>query len=236
MVAQAAAPCNPPPETEAWAEQPTPTHPQRAFVDVSDGAHGVMLANRGLPEYEVLPREDGAEIALTLLRCVGWLSRDDIHCRTNHAGPGVAVPEAQCPGRHTFRYSLIPHTGDHHQAYTLAYDFQTDLRAISIGERPSPPMTSRAKGLPDTLSFVTVEPATLEISAIKEPENGKGLIIRCWNTGSEPVKGTFQLWRPFRQAVRVNLAEKEQATLAHDADTVTLPVGGQQVVTIKVEF
>ncbi|MBE9471730.1 MAG: hypothetical protein IMY75_06470, partial [Chloroflexi bacterium] len=230
--------------TDTWAEQPVSTHPQRAFVDVSDGEQGVMLANRGLPEYEVLRCEDGAEIALTLLRCIGWLSRDDMHCRRGHAGPAEAVPEAQCPGRHTFRYSLIPHTGDYRQAHALAYGFQTDLRAIPTGAHPGPlvlsevegPVLSKAEGLPATLSFVTVEPATLEISAVKAPEEGEGLIVRCWNVGSKPVKGTIRLWRPFRRALRVNLAEEGDTELACDTDTVTLPVRGREIATLRFEF
>jgi alpha-mannosidase len=216
-----------PAETGGWAEQPVPTCPQRAFVDVSDGKQGVMLANRGLPEYEVLRGEDGAEIALTLLRCVGWLSRGDMHCRQSHAGPGEAAPEGQCPGRYTFHYSLIPHTGDYRQAHALAYGFQTDLRALSTDANSGP--------LPTTFSFVAVEPATLELSAVKEPEDGAGLIVRCWNVGDEPVEGTVRLWRPFRRALRVNLAEVEATELAHDADAVRLPVRGRQVVTTKFE-
>jgi len=237
-------PLDVPAGTEGWAEQPVSTHPQRAFVDVSDGERGVMLANRGLPEYEVLRDEDGAKIALTLLRCIGWLSRDDMHCRRGHAGPAEAVPEAQCPGRHVFRYSLIPHTGDYRQAYALAYSFQTNLRATATSAHPGPlvlskaegPVLSKAEGLPGTLSFVTVEPATLEISAVKKPEEGEGLIVRCWNVGSEPVEGTIRLWRPFRRALRVNLAEEGHTELACDTDTVTLPVRGWEIVTLRFEF
>jgi mannosylglycerate hydrolase len=214
--------------TEGWAEQPVPTHPQRAFVDVSDGEHGVMLANRGLPEYEVLRGDDKAEIALTLLRCVSWLSRDDMHCRQSHAGPAETTPEAQCPGRHTFRYSLIPHTGDYRQAHALAYAFQTDLRALSTGAHPGT--------LPTVLSFISVEPAALEVSAVKEPEDGEGLIVRCWNVDDVPVEGAIRLWRPFRRAVQVSLAEQEIAELARDADAVTLSVRGREIVTVRFEF
>jgi alpha-mannosidase len=217
-----------PTDTEGWAEQPVPTHPQRAFVDVSNGEHGVMLANRGLPEYEALRGDDKAKIALTLLRCISWLSRDDMHCRQSHAGPAETTPEAQCPGRHTFHYSLIPHAGDYRRAHALAYAFQTDLRALSTGAHPGP--------LPATLSFVSAEPATLEVSAVKEPEEGEGLIVRCWNVDDAPADGVIRLWRPFRRATRVNLAEQEIAELARDADVVTLPVRGREIVTVRFEF
>ncbi len=78
---------------ETWNEQPRPEVPQRAFTCLSDGKLGLAIANRGLPEVEALARPDGqAEIALTLLRCVGWLSRDDLPTRKGPAGPVVETP------------------------------------------------------------------------------------------------------------------------------------------------
>ena len=135
-------PCRP--GTETWAEQPVGTHPQLTFVDVSDGQRGVLLANRGLPEYEVLPGSDdtpGVTLALTLLRCVGWLSRGDLHNRNGHAGPGLATPQAQCPGRHTFHYALVPHAGNYMTAQQQAQAFNAPLRAICIPAN-SPPTTN----------------------------------------------------------------------------------------------
>ena len=95
---------------------------------------------------------------------------------------------------------------------------------------------SEVVGLPAALSFVTVEPATLEVSAVKAPEEGAGLIVRCWNVGREPVEGTLRLWQPFRRALRVNLAEEGVAELGRGADEVTLPVRGRQIVTARFEF
>ncbi len=52
--------------------------PRRAFSSITDGKSGLTIANRGLTEVEVLKNSAGnAEIAVTLLRCIGWLSRDD---------------------------------------------------------------------------------------------------------------------------------------------------------------
>ena len=62
------------PNGEGWAEAPYPTKHFRPFVYLGDGARGLALVTRGLPEYEVLGDGEGT-MALTLLRCVGWLSR-----------------------------------------------------------------------------------------------------------------------------------------------------------------
>jgi alpha-mannosidase len=211
-----------------WAEQPVPTRPQRGWTSLSDGRFGVTVANRGLPEVEVAQADRLCpEIALTLLRCVGWLSRDDFPCRAGHAGPALAVPEAQCPGRHTFRYALIPHAGDWRAAFAEADAFQTDLRALSVPAHSGP--------LPPTLSFVWIDPPALRLSALKSPEEGNGLILRLWNIEERPVEGTIRFWRPFARALRVNLAEEGEEVLATDTDTLRLTVGGRQVVTVRVE-
>ncbi len=211
-----------------WAEQPVPTRPQRGWACLSDGRVGVTVANRGLLEVEARRTEGGAEIALTLLRAVGWLSRDDFPCRKGHAGPGLAVPGAQCPGRHTFRYALIPHAGDWRAAFAEADGFQTDLRALATPSHPGP--------LPPVLSFVQIDPPALRLSALKPPEEGEGLILRVWNIEDRPVEGTVHFWRPFARAVRVNMAEAAMEELAAATDTLRLPVGGREVVTVRIEF
>ncbi|HEY0070586.1 MAG TPA: glycoside hydrolase family 38 C-terminal domain-containing protein, partial [Chloroflexia bacterium] len=93
-------------------EQEVSYHPQRAFVDVSDGTRGLAVLNRGLPEYEAVPSDEGVWLGITLLRCVGWLSRDDLSTRYKHAGPPLETPEAQCLGKYVFEYAVVAHTED----------------------------------------------------------------------------------------------------------------------------
>src|SRR5262249_12903058 len=101
---------------DEWAEPPLNTQPQKRFVDLSDGTHGLGVLNRGLPEHEGLAVPGAAgtavsAVALTLLRCVEWLSRDDLATRRGHAGPPLHTPEAQGLGTHVFEYALVPHPG-----------------------------------------------------------------------------------------------------------------------------
>ena len=83
---------------------PSPTQFQRNFVGINDNKKGLVIFNKGLPEYEATP--DGT-IALTLLRSVGWLSQDDLSSRERLAGPKIPVPDAQCMGEHIFEYAIV---------------------------------------------------------------------------------------------------------------------------------
>jgi len=69
-----------PRHTEGAPEWELPTHPMRSFVDLSDERTGIALITQGLHEYEVITGPPPA-LALTLLRSVGWLSRQDLRYR-----------------------------------------------------------------------------------------------------------------------------------------------------------
>jgi mannosylglycerate hydrolase len=94
---------------EKAAQLNLPDFPIRGWValQAADGAGWAVLA-RGLYEAAVAQDEAGAEIALTLLRGVDYLSRPDLYTRPDHAGPMIATPDAQCIGHHTWELALLP--------------------------------------------------------------------------------------------------------------------------------
>jgi len=216
-----------PQDTQDWPEQPTPTQHQRTFVDVNDGKLGLLVVNKGLPEYEVIPGEEGVTVALTLLRCVGWLSRDDMHCRRGHAGPGLPTPGAQCPGTHTFEYALIPHSGGWENAYAQAHAFNAPLRAVATPRTGGP--------LPLAASFVQSDSADFVITAVKLPEDGEGLIVRGFNITAEPLQVTLHLDRAWRRASRVGLDESLKGELAVEDNSVRFSAAPKQIVTLRFD-
>jgi mannosylglycerate hydrolase len=212
-----------------WVEDPRPEVPQRAFTDVSNGKIGLMIANRGLPEVEVIKSIGGdhTEIALTLLRCVGWLSRDDMPIRQGHAGPGFETPGGQMLGIWKFDYSIIPHMGDWNEAYQQAYAFEIPLRAISTALHPG---DLAVKG-----SFISHSPAEFVISAIKETDNGKGWIVRGYNTSSVSIQLNLKPLRHYKSIMKVNLAEETISALsAGDNGSISISVSRHEVVSIML--
>jgi alpha-mannosidase len=188
-----------------------------------------MIANRGLPEIEVLRQPNGnAELALTLLRCVGWLSRDDFSTRKGHAGPMIATPGAQMLGRHSFDYAIIPHAGGWQTAYREAYAFNAPLRAVSAPCHPGK--------LPPSASLIDISPASslFSLSAIKAAEDRRGWIVRGCNLGDDPLEIRLTPWQPFGLVERVNLAEQSEATLSPANDgSVTVTARGREIVTLR---
>jgi len=60
-------------------------------------------------EYEVV--DDGRELAITLLRATGLISRDANPWRADPAGPMLPTPSAQRIGRVEASFALLPHLG-----------------------------------------------------------------------------------------------------------------------------
>ena len=68
-------------------------------------AGGTALFHEGVFEYEVV---DGRALAITLLRCVGTISRDRLATRPWPAGPGTPTPNAQMLGDTAFALAVWP--------------------------------------------------------------------------------------------------------------------------------
>jgi alpha-mannosidase len=120
-------------------EVPLPTFPASGFVD----AGGVAVLLDHVTEYEL--RTDPPELALTVLRSVGRISRDHHRYREEPAGPQTPTPGAQCLGERVAELAVYPHPGAWHtdRVPALMECFRHDLLAAP-GTAPAP---ARARGL-----------------------------------------------------------------------------------------
>jgi alpha-mannosidase len=118
-----------------------------------------------------VPTPTGLDVALTLLRCVGWLSRDDLSTRPGSAGPTIATPEAQCPGEHTFEYAIvIANTED-----------MNDVAMLRASADYRSPMTIGAPGA-QMRGLLSVA-GDVVVTALKGAEDGEGMILRVFAPG-----------------------------------------------------
>jgi len=199
-------------------ERPPVTHPMRRFVDVSDGTVGLSISTKGLYEYGIIPGEV-SEVALTLMRCVGWLSRSDLRIRRGHAGPEIETPEAQCPGVWNFEYSVYPHKANWHDGETHlfaeAYQcppvcFRTDrpLRRYagdsSSEQRYAHTALPVGSGFADDGSLFSVAEPDLTWSSLRMLRSGE-IIVRLYNIGSRSGRTTLRSFVPLKDAARTDL-------------------------------
>jgi 2-O-(6-phospho-alpha-D-mannosyl)-D-glycerate hydrolase len=145
-----------------WFEPPH--HTSHTLGAVAAG--GLVVLGKGLPEYEAT--EDG-ELALTLLRCVGWLSRDDLSTRHGAAGPKLPVPGAQCHGDHVLEYAV--ELGDPADAELLRRS--QDYRFDFVEGAPGVELEAPIGAIDGDLVF----------SALKAAEDGEGAVLRVFDAG-----------------------------------------------------
>lgn len=240
------------PDSTGWVEDPTPLMHQRAFSDLSEDGRGLAILNRGLPAVEVTRTRRGTQIALTLLRSVGWLSRDDLSTRRVAAGPLVPTPGAQCLGEYRYEYAILPHPGNWRNVYPTAYNYIApllvtrgdtheglELREMNITRDDPAKVNSipfpRAGPQPDTLSFVTLEPQALVLSALRRAEDGQGVIVRFYNVTRRATTARLTFHAPVAQAYRVNLNEERLESLELlDGRTLEIPTRGAEVVSVEL--
>jgi alpha-mannosidase len=203
------------------------TNPPTAFVAAHDGAFGLTIANRGLPEYEALDAPGGVTIAVTLLRCVGWLSRGDLASRRGPAGPELRTPGAQMHGRRAFDYSIIPHEGDWHaaSAHVLAAQSLRPMRARwnrhGIGRID-------AEG-----ALLRVTSPDFPVTCIKRAEDGDGAVVRLYNIAPGEAATGVDLLPLQGAAARTNLNEEHLADEARAAAGVHLRARTNEIITLR---
>jgi mannosylglycerate hydrolase len=220
-----------PPAGEDWAQPHPGSYPQQDYSLLADARGGLALLNRGLPELHPLAGPAGAALSLTLLRAVGWLSRDDFASRRRtNAGPTLPTPEAQCAGLQVCHYALLPFAGS---------QLDADIKGASEVWR-TPPLASQgvAAGLvPGGASLVQKENPRVAVSAIKRHEARDTLMIRLWNLGGEPARERLRLGRPLAAAWQVNLLEERgEAVPIDDPHQIEIELGPHAILSVELEF
>jgi alpha-mannosidase len=210
---------------DSWFETPANQHPQKSFVDLTNHERGLMIANRGLPEYEAIREDGGTALALTLLRCVSWLSREDLATRNGHAGPMMYTPGAQMIGRWAFEYAIIPHQGDWMTAYGEAHRFSRPLRAIRV--------PGGSGEMPRQKSLLRLDGEGVELSALKPAEDDGAVVVRVYNIGDEPSAGIIALGEPVGSVEAVNLNEEDAGPVVVQGGAVRLDMAPNQISTFR---
>ena len=196
-----------------------PTFVSRRFVDCSDGDVGVALLHDGLLEYEVV--DDGRELALTLVRATGYLSRAEPAYRPNPAGPLDPLEGPQLLRPLLAEYAVLPHRGGWREARLAeaADEFLVPLEHTRVAA------TTR-RGRAPAGAALTVDGA--RVTAVLREHAGAPLTLRLCNPGAEPATATIALdGRPTQLEV-VDLAGR-----AIESRTGSIDLRPWEIVTVR---
>jgi alpha-mannosidase len=210
---------------EGGFEAPQSTFPCRRWVDASDGTIGLAVLHRGTPEYELI---DGGELAVTLLRSVGWLSRQDLATRSGPAGPAIETPGAQLAGDHALRLALYPHEGDwaRGRVHDASEAFSLPLRGVGTRGHEGP--------LPSSGGCLRVTPGAVRLSSLAGLDGR--VECRVYNASDDTVTARIDVAEPLdvRSPARIDLLGRELERLDALGSAIEVRLRGREIATIRI--
>jgi mannosylglycerate hydrolase len=146
------------------------------FADLSSNKNGITIITKGLPEFEITERDNIKQLSCTLIRAVGWLSRDDLRTRGGGAGPAFETPEAQCLGLNEFEYGIYLHE-------KALLDSDSLLKVDQFNKIPRLIHYTHLDDNKIKLSepIIKLNNKKLIVSTIKVSEDEDGIIFRFYN-------------------------------------------------------
>ena len=186
-------------DSTGWVERAGGTHPLRTFVAMSDGRDGLSLMPKGIFEYEAF-EDDARTLALTLVR---WLPHQT--CRER----GKADRAAR-PGRAMRRPAAVRVCRGRSCGELVRGGHPAPRRGL-CGSRRARPRSGRGRGaLPDEFSLLLLDNANVHVTAVKQAEDGRGLIVRLFNTTATEQSFTLTFGRPIASASLCKIDEERR--------------------------
>lgn len=207
------------PDSTGWYEAAARTLPTSSFVDLCDGGRGLAVLHQGLSEYEVVDHAERT-LALTLLRC--------FHTAGNPTETFAPQELAQCQGRHTFRYALYPHGGDwreggvHREALCFTSPFRATVSMAHAGT------------LPLKHSFLELDSHDFVVSALKQAEDGDGLILRGVNPTRDSLDLRLRLPAAVEAVEKVTLEECALETCSIEEGVCAFTARPGEIVSLRL--
>ena len=198
-------------------EVPLATFPARGFVD----AGGVAVLLDHVLEYEVVA---GRELALTLLRATGLISRNAHPWREEPAGPEVEIPAAQCRGSWSVSFALYPHGDGWRQASVLA-----EAERYRHGFASAPGTASDAAGQACARGLA-LEGEGVVLSSVRRRGDALEARVVC----ADPDARTAVLSGDFAAAREADLLGRPGASLRAESGRVAVELGPWEIKTVQL--
>ena len=199
--------------------------PGQKWVDHTDsnGEYGVSLLNDCKYGFNVA----NDTIGMTLLRSARYATE----LRMTFFGlpyDEKTTTMMADQGEHDMSYALYPHRSDFRTAHTARRAYEFNYPLLHVEE------TNHSGTLPPTHSFISIEPDNLILTVIKKSEDSDDLVLRCYETFAEDSKAVIRVAQHFEEARETNLLEDEISKLKTYDNRIELPIGKDEIKTIKL--
>ena len=190
---------------------------QQCFAAMEDAKGGLLVANRGLYEYEIL-EEQGNAIAVTLLRCVAEMGDWGY----------FPTPKAQQMGTFCLEFEIVPFAvGETGAAFAEGYAFQQDLTVEQAGferaflRKPGQVKPELVGGeLPLEMSFFAFEGDGIHMTAFKKGQKKDDLFVRFVNNMEHEEVLSFKKKDWMKEVYRSNVIEEKGDLMIPDKDGI----------------
>jgi alpha-mannosidase len=201
-----------------WGNTKRPTHQNTSWdwarfetaaqkwVDLSEGDYGVSLLNDSKYGHDI----HGNTIRLTLLR-------------------GTTAPDPRADqGLHQFTYSLYPHQG--------AWDEGTIREAYSLND----PLILHGQAFIDqdepekSISFFSLDQPQLVIETVKAAQDGRGLIVRLYETRRTRGKAILSCGFPIKNVWQTNILEEDRLEITPAGNHLEFSYKPYQIITLRI--
>lgn len=215
-------------------EMPAATHPFTGFVaapweDAASGESGTLaVLSRGSREYEIVENCGRGELAITLFRSVGWLSRADLVSRTGHAGMDIPTPGAQEQGRLTFEYAVTTCNNGTDRLQEEWEDYRCPAEVV-----PAPP----DKGdLGSEVSLIDIQSPGATFSSLTCAASGC-MFLRFFEPEGKAGVVTLRFHFPARAVRKTKLDGTwlSDVKLADDGRSALVDIAPHEIATMEIE-
>ncbi|MDR0794681.1 MAG: glycosyl hydrolase-related protein [Tannerella sp.] len=188
--------------------------PAQKWVDVNNGQTGIALINKTKYGHAY----HNGDLKITLMRAAG---EPDLY-------PNL--------GKFNISYALFPHAGDwKSQVWQEGENFNIPVLAA---EPPSLALAKNHATRPENASFLTVAPANVSLTGMKQSEEGEELIIRIVEIEGKETTATIDLPVTAGKARRLNILELPLANVSQpeiNGTKLTVKLKPNEIVTLGIE-
>ena len=127
---------------------------------------------------------------------------------------------------HYFTYSLYPHGGDWKEGQTNQESYKLNQEVLAV----------EGAGNKKEYSLASVDKKNIIIETIKEAEDGRGVIIRLYESENALTKAKLLFNKSFKAAEECNLIEEKEKDIESQGNNLSLTFKPYEIKTIRLEL